>query len=874
METVLKEFFGHRGFRPFQKDIVTEILNGTDCLVVMATGSGKSICYQMPPMITKKTAVVISPLISLMQDQVMGLNQRGIRAEYLGSAQTDHTVYARAQRGDFDVLYMTPEKACSSAPSFWSSLLEKGVCLLAVDEAHCVSEWGHDFRYEYQNLYKLRPHLPKVPFIALTATATHRVREDIVRGLQLGDYFTAVSTFDRPNIFYGVKAFNRTSAFREELGRAVLKDIAGGGSTLIYCTTVKDVEEVTDALVKVGVDARPYHAQMRQRLREEIHRAFSTDSLQVVVATVAFGMGIDKPDIRRVIHYGCPKSLEAYYQESGRCGRDGLPASSWLYFTRQDFTKGDFYAGPTISMARREVIMEAYSAAQKYCQSTDCRRAILLQYFGETVSFQNCGMCDNCKRQGEVEYRDMTEAAQLLLSTVKLCGGRWGLNLPIDVLRGSKAKKIVEHGYDKCSVHGLGREKSSAWWKALGDQLLGKPLALLKETWKATPGGGNLRLVSISPAGETFLVSSSQMSGTSLMLPPSPEMLEEERKLSGSAVGLPSNDGGNTMAAHLTAKGYSELEIDLVNRLLEARKEFARRNRIPPYLICKETTLQNIARTRPSSEARLRVVDDVNEWLVKYHGTEMLAIVGDFSRKNGLSFDVPETPIQARVPSGDRPSAGRGERPKITQAKLEAWKMWQEQGLSIRAIATLPDRPKPIQESTVVGYITECVKEGYDLDWDRFCKDAGFTQEMVEPIRTAIENAGSSEFLGPIKAQVPEFITYGHINIYLMMESRCFKFPSLPQLEEIKQGSDVSHQVLDFQVLDSQVLDSQVSDSQGQRTEFPDLANKGTGSTESPNMNTKNFVNPPWIESDAATTRPRRRLPAFTTEAIIKRTKV
>lgn len=351
MERILKEYFGYSSFRPFQKEVVTQILQGKDCLVIMATGSGKSICYQLPPLITKKTAIVISPLISLMQDQVMGLQQRGVKAEFMGSAQADRTVNGRAENGEFDVLYMTPEKACNVSQSFWTALLRKGVSLLAVDEAHCVSEWGHDFRHEYQKLDGLRPFLPKVPFVALTATATHKVREDIVKSLELQNAYTAVSSFDRPNIFYGVKSLNRTNAFREELAQEILKDVGKSGSTIIYCTTIKDVEEVTAVLIKAGADARPYHAKMGTKVRTEVHRAFSTDELQIVVATVAFGMGIDKPDIRRVIHYGCPRSLEAYYQESGRCGRDGLPSHCWLYYTRGDFTKADFYTAGSTSVS-------------------------------------------------------------------------------------------------------------------------------------------------------------------------------------------------------------------------------------------------------------------------------------------------------------------------------------------------------------------------------------------------------------------------------------------------------------------------------------------------------------------------------------------
>ncbi|KAL2642869.1 hypothetical protein R1flu_010456 [Riccia fluitans] len=777
MEAVLKEFFGYGSFRPFQKEVISEILNGKDCLVVMATGSGKSMCYQMPPLITKKTAVVISPLISLMQDQVMGLRLRGIRAEFLGSAQTDLTVSSRAQMGEFDILYMTPEKACASSASFWSSLLHRGVSLLAVDEAHCVSEWGHDFRPEYQNLDTLRPHLPRVPFVALTATATHRVREDIVNSLNLQEVFTAVSSFDRSNIFYGVKTFNRTSAFREELAREVHKDVAEGGSTLIYCTTVKDVREVTEALVKTGVDARPYHAQLSNRLREETHRAFSRDELQVVVATVAFGMGIDKPDIRRVIHYGCPKSLEAYYQESGRCGRDGLPATSWLYFTRQDFLKADFYASATLSDARRSAVLEAYTAAQRYCSSPDCRRATLLEYFGEKSPRKNCGNCDNCCRPDGLQLHNMAEAAHLLLTTVKLCGGRWGMNMPVDVLRGSNARKIIEQGYDKSAVHGLGRNKSVLWWKAFGDQLLIQ--GYLLETRKTTPVG-QIRLVSVAFKGETFLSSTSCVGEASLMLPLSPEMVDEEKKQSGLGRKLSAKEGHVSMSDHLKSSGFSEDEIKLYNLLLESRSNMAKRNFTAPYAICSEITLQKIAKARPSNEARLRMIEGVNQWLVAQHGSEILSTIKACHETLGLSLDHAESTIQ-RPPDhpesiGQKPS--KSYEINITPAKEEAWKMWQENGLSISEIATLPDRPRPIKEDTVLGYICECVTAGYEINWERFCSETKFTKAKADEIRVAIEKVGSSESMKAIKEHLRESISYGDIKMHILMLNRGFSFPS------------------------------------------------------------------------------------------------
>ncbi|EXB57582.1 Werner syndrome ATP-dependent helicase-like protein [Morus notabilis] len=348
----LFNFFGFSSFRPYQKEVIEKILEKRDCLVVMATGSGKSLCYQVPPLVVGKTGVIVSPLISLMQDQVMALKQRGIKAEFLGSAQTDSSVQTKAEGGYFNILFMTPEKACLIPKSFWSNLLNVGICLFAVDEAHCISEWGHDFRVEYKQLDKLRSILYDVPFVALTATATEKVRHDIMSSLKMNAPYVSIGSFDRKNLFYGVKPFNRGQSSVDELVQEIMKFVASSGSTIVYCTTIKDVEQIFNSLLEVGIKAGIYHGQMGSKARAETHRMFVRDELQVMVATIAFGMGIDKPDIRQVIHYGCPKSLECYYQGSGRCGRDGIASVCWLYYTMSDFTKADFYCAESQTVSK------------------------------------------------------------------------------------------------------------------------------------------------------------------------------------------------------------------------------------------------------------------------------------------------------------------------------------------------------------------------------------------------------------------------------------------------------------------------------------------------------------------------------------------
>ncbi|XP_048227320.1 probable ATP-dependent DNA helicase RecQ [Ricinus communis] len=751
MESALKKYFGFSGFRPYQKEVIEKILERKDCLVVMATGSGKSLCYQVPPLVAGKTAVVISPLISLMQDQVMALKQRGIRAEYLGTGQTDHSVHNSAQNGHFNLLFVTPEKACSLPVSFWSSLLKVGVCLLAVDEAHCISEWGHDFRVEYKQLYKLRNILLDVPFVGLTATATAKVRFDIINSLKMNDPYISVGSFDRKNLFYGVKHFNRGSQFMDELVQEISKFVGNGDSTIIYCTTVKDVEQVFQLLQQAGIRAGIYHGQMGNKAREESHKSFIRDELHVMVATIAFGMGIDKPNIRQVIHYGCPKSLESYYQESGRCGRDGIPSVCWLYYTGSDFAKGDFYCGEN----QRKAIMESLMAAKKYCTMTTCRRKFLLEYFGERFLADKCGNCDNCtvsKRE-----RDLSKEAFLLLACIKSCRGNWGLNLPIDVLRGSRAKRILDMHFDKLPLHGLGKGYSSNWWKALANQLIchGYLMETIKDVYK---------FVSVHTKGEKYLSSARPDYQPPLVLPLTDQMVDDEE--------YQCTTGGvenfNSLAT-LQSESFLEAEVQLYQKLLEERIKLARSIGTAPYAICGDQTIKRIALTRPSTKARLANIEGVNQHLVAKHGDRILQSIRHLTQELNLSLDG-EASLQITV-NTRKVCPTPNLQKTLSPAKFEAWKMWHEDGLSIHKIANLPSRQAPIKVETVCEYLLDAAQEGLEFDWIRFCSEIGLTGEIFSDIQGAIIKVGSREKLKPIKNELPEDVSYAHIKTFLAMQT-------------------------------------------------------------------------------------------------------
>lgn len=716
--------------------------------MVMATGSGKSLCYQIPPLVRGKTAIVVSPLLSLMQDQVMSLKQRGIKAEYLGSTQTDQAVYSEAEGGTFDVLYMTPEKACSLPPRFWANLLNIGICLLAVDEAHCISEWGHDFRKEYKQLHMLRGVLTDVPFIGLTATATEKVRSDIVHSLKMNEPYIAIGSFDRQNLFYGVKSFNRSVSFVDELVAEISKYNATAGSTIIYCTTVKDTEQICGSLRDAGIKAGIYHGQMGSRAREESHRSFIRDELQVMVATIAFGMGIDKPNIRCVIHYGCPKSLESYYQESGRCGRDGLASICWLYYSRSDFTKANFYCAEARSENQRKAIMESLMAAEKYCLLATCRRKFLLQYFGEST--KDCGNCDNCT--GPKREMDLSRESFLLLSCIRSCGGRWGLNMPIDVLRGSRSRKILDSNFDKLPSHGLGKDHSSTWWKAFAGLLIFH--GYLKETIQDV-----CKLVSVSPSGMQFLRSAHTVDQRPLVLAVTSEMIEEEH-------GSPQSKIGNLKSlATLECEGFSEAEAKLYRALLDMRMKLAKDTGTVPYAICGDQTIKKIAKTRPSTKARLANIDGVNQHLMAKFGDSFLQNISHLSQGLDLPLDG-EATVQTAITKKVYPNSER----KLGPAKLEAWRLWQESGFSFQQIANFPGKSAPIKEQTVISYILDAAQDGCEINWTRFCGEIGLTPEIVSQIRFIVAKIGSRDRLKPIKEELPETVSYEHIKAFLTME--------------------------------------------------------------------------------------------------------
>ena len=454
MLELLKQYFGYDHFRPLQEEIISNVLAGNDSLVIMPTGGGKSLCYQLPALRLEGTTLVVSPLIALMKDQVDGLKANGIKAEFINSTLPyKEMVRIRSEvlRGEIKILYVSPERL--ALEGFQSLLNSLKVSLVAVDEAHCISEWGHDFRPDYRELGALRRNMRDVPFVALTATATHRVRDDIVTHLGLQSPHRFVASFNRANLNYEVRP--KTNSF----GQLVeLLESRRNQSAIIYCFSRKETEELAVDLQGLSLKARPYHAGMDAEARRRTQEEFIAGEFPIVVATIAFGMGIDKPDVRLVVHYSIPKSLEGYYQETGRAGRDGLPSDCVLFYSYGDKSMQDFFINRIEDDVERKKASDKLTQVIEYCQLQTCRRRYLLEYFGdETVSagasLNNCQGCDICLSPRE-EF-DATVITQKILSAIVRTGERYGIAHVGAVLLGSKRKKVLESGHDSLSVYGI-----------------------------------------------------------------------------------------------------------------------------------------------------------------------------------------------------------------------------------------------------------------------------------------------------------------------------------------------------------------------------------------------------------------------------------
>ena len=596
-EEVLGTIYGYNAFRPHQAEIINDVIAGRDAFVLMPTGGGKSLCFQIPAILRPGTGIVVSPLISLMKDQVDALHDIGVEAAcYNSSLSGDDArrVLARFHAGELDLLYVAPERLMTG--SFQARLDEVDIALFAIDEAHCVSQWGHDFRPEYVRLGELRQAFPEVPMIALTATADTQTRADIVSRLNLQRARRHVTGFDRPNIRYAVlekrKPYDQLTAFL---------DPRQNQSGIVYALSRKRVEEIAGRLQADGYRALPYHAGLPARQRRQAHEDFLRDRADVIVATVAFGMGIDKPNVRFVVHYDLPKNIEGYYQETGRAGRDGLPSDALLLFGAQDIVTARRLVENTDNEVQKRIELHKLNCMVSFAEALSCRRRVLLNYFSEELD-ADCGNCDTC--QSPPERYDATEDARKALSCVYRVGQRFGLKYVVDVLRGLDNERIRNLRHNELSTWGIGKDRGEAEWSSILRQLIHHGF-LLQDI-------ANYSVLKLTESARPLLRGEMQIE---LGRPRTREKVRRKKKL---------------VAAPGT---HDEL---LFEALRELRRELADSQDIPPYIVFSDATLSQMAACQPATEDDFLAISGVGARKLERYGQDFLNAIADYKTRPSI----------------------------------------------------------------------------------------------------------------------------------------------------------------------------------------------------------------------------------------------
>jgi ATP-dependent DNA helicase RecQ len=586
MHHTLQTVFGFDSFRPNQEDIIKAVLAKRDVFAVMPTGGGKSICYQLPAMLMEGTAVVISPLISLMKDQVDAAKENGIAAAYLNSsldANQMSDVIRRLKDNQVKLIYIAPERF--AMPQFVELLKELPLSLFAIDEAHCISEWGHDFRPDYLSLSGIPAAFPGVPVAAFTATATEKVQQDIIRKIGLRDPHCVRAAFNRPNLFYQV-------APKTELSRQLVEFLKEheGEAGIIYRTTRDSVESTAEFLSAHGTKALPYHAGLPAEQRDRNQEAFNRDEVPVIVATIAFGMGIDKSNVRFVVHADLPKHIEAYYQETGRAGRDGEPAHCQLFFSRGDIPRIRYFIDKIADDAERTIALQKLNQTVRFASHNACRRKQLLAFFGETYPANNCGACDICT--GNVNRSDITIDAKILMSAMARTNERFGINHVMDVVMGADTKRVQELGHHAIKTFGAGRHGDKHHWRFIIDELLAQELIV--------QDGDRYPVLKLTPRGRAALTGTDQVFG----------LKREEGTVAGRR--------------RKTAE-TGPFDAALFERLRTVRKRLAGANEVPPYVIFSDKTLHEMSRHYPVTSAEMRRVHGVGDVKLERYGDDFIA---------------------------------------------------------------------------------------------------------------------------------------------------------------------------------------------------------------------------------------------------------
>ncbi len=682
----LKKVFGFQSFRPNQKEIISSLLNRKDVFAVMPTGGGKSLCYQLPAKIMKGTTVVISPLISLMKDQVDAARENGISAAFINSSlmpQETSSVFRSLRNNSLDLLYIAPERF--AMPDFLKTLQNVPIALFAIDEAHCISEWGHDFRPDYLSLSHITETFSGVPVAAFTATATQKVQNDIIKKTRLRSPFTIRASFNRHNLFYRVES-------KRELKTQVLNMLRKypGEPGIIYRTTRDSVTAMAGMLQDNGIKALPYHAGLTQEERKTNQDSFNRDEVHVMVATIAFGMGIDKSNVRFIIHADLPKNIEGYYQETGRSGRDGEPAECILFFGRGDIPKIRYFIDRTEDQKEREVALEKLYQVVKYASHNVCRRRQLLGYFDEDYTDDNCKSCDICT--GNIEKVDVTIDARKLMSAISRTGQRFGIMHIIEIVTGANTKRVRELGHDKIKTYGAGRDRDRHHWRFIVDELLAQEII--------HQDGDRYPVLKITEKGKKVLFGNEKVSA----------LKKEEPKKKSRA------EDGMEFTAYDTA---------LFEKLRVLRKGLADQQHVPPFIIFSDRTLHDMCRRYPVTLSDMAEITGVGAAKLERYGEEFIKAVSTYTSEN------PEVLTSAK-PSCASPVSPV--RKKITGETIEKTLELLSQGFSVENIA----ENRNLAESTIAGHIEQLIMDGREIDMDRLVERS--KQEKIEKIFLSLQS--------------------------------------------------------------------------------------------------------------------------------------
>jgi ATP-dependent DNA helicase RecQ len=703
----LKKHFGYDQFRPLQREIISDALAGRDALVLMPTGGGKSLCFQLPALIREGLTIVVSPLISLMKDQVDALQASGIQVTYLNSTLDRHEATARwrgLHRGKYRMLYVAPERLMLD--TFLERAVNWNIAEFAIDEAHCISEWGHDFRPEYRELKKLRTHFPDVPMMALTATATERVRADIVKQLKLREPRCYVASFNRSNLTYRVVP---KAAPYEQLLTFIRS--RSNDSGIVYCASRKSAESLARNLTEDGVSAKTYHAGLTSAERTKNQEAFLRDDVRVVTATIAFGMGINKPNVRFVVHYDLPKNLESYYQETGRAGRDGLPSECVLLFSASDVAKQLHFIDEK-SESEARIARTQLQQMVHYAETRECRRVTLLRYFGEEYTKPSCEGCDNCLTPRETF--DGTIPAQKFLSCVHRIhaksGFGFGLNHIVDVLRGADTEAIRQRSHNELSTYGIGRELKRDAWQAIGRELL--RLGLIE----CAPG--KFATLSLTPAGRDAL-----RHRTPITLTKQIEVIARDQKPRAGAI---------------------ECDEALFEHLRGLRRKLADERNVPAYVIFSDVSLREMARNYPTTATEFRRIAGVGEQKLKDFAEAFLSEIKNYLAAN------PRRTLSSGLDRVRLPHRSR-----LNDSQRETLRRFRS-GESVNDIS----RARGFMRSTIYDHLEAAIKSGESLEPDRF-----FTAAQREEIASAFRKVAGGK-LADLRSLLDGKYDYGELRIF------------------------------------------------------------------------------------------------------------